>query len=315
MTRSVLVNVGDKGYELAIFDKKRKCDWFEAIEFAKKFKGGWRLPLDFELESIFKSPVLQGVLKNDSYWSLTETANNRARSQVYRNGGDFRKIWYSDPGAIEDKNAINYIFLVRSKRFLSDKTIKFIDSSFNYYSEGYDLKKYPISIYKTAQNQFSKLKADENIISSALIWKWGYLRKTSFPSKQAELIKKIQSQWKYFVKSDACDNPFQTFSWWQSFGKRTGSSMYITSVFITHLIHYKKNIPIIDQHNYRAINYLLNNCKFNRDVKLQPSSWLDVINLQQLINKIHNLYPHRSFEDIDKYLMILGKDIKYKIKK
>ncbi|MBU6206012.1 MAG: hypothetical protein KJS45_11570 [Bacteroidetes bacterium] len=32
---------------------------------------------------------------------------------------------------------------------------------------------------------------------------------------------------------------------------------YITIAFITHLVHHSKGIPIIDQRNFRAMNYFL----------------------------------------------------------
>lgn len=37
------------------------------------------------------------------------------------------------------------------------------------------------------------------------------------------------------------------------------SVRYITIAFITHLVHHFKGIPIIDQHNFRAMNYFTNN--------------------------------------------------------
>jgi hypothetical protein len=51
---------------------------------------------------------------------------------------------------------------------------------------------------------------------------------------------------------------------------KNGNKRYITVSFITHLIHHNE-IPIIDQHNFRAMNFLEN--KFNlENSKKSPSN-------------------------------------------
>ena len=89
------------------------ANWGEAKLAAKKYGRGFRLPYDFELEALFKSSLFRGLLKNASYWSATDTAKTRARSQIYRNGGDFRAIYYQHPGDIEPKEALNYFFFIK----------------------------------------------------------------------------------------------------------------------------------------------------------------------------------------------------------
>jgi hypothetical protein len=307
---TVIISAGDKDFELLIYNKNHKYTWNEAIKLNSKIGPKWRLPYDFELEKIFKSPALIGILKNDSYWSKTETADKRARSQAYLNGGDFRKIWYSNPSVIEDKSNFNYLVFVREIKIISSNVYKFIEKHLDTYVGSYNTYKYPKSTYKNAKSKFSNLKLENELIKDALKWKWGYANHSQFPSAQVKLIKKIDSSWKKFIKSNSCKIPFESFMWWESESKKYKSSMYITSAFITHLVHYKKNIPIIDQHNFRAYNYLLNNCRQNHKAKKCPSNWNDIISLQQYVLKIQSAFPNLSLEEIDKFLMELGKELK-----
>lgn len=104
-------------YDVALPDNSDKLTWNMAKIAAKNFGRGFRLPLDFELEELFKTSLLRGLLKNVSYWSGTETAETRARSQVYRNGDDLRSKWFVNPGDIESKDNLNsYFFIRKSKR-------------------------------------------------------------------------------------------------------------------------------------------------------------------------------------------------------
>jgi hypothetical protein len=103
-------------FDILITENFKRVNWKDAKAEAKAIGKGYRLPLDFELEELFKSSLFRGVLENASYWSGTETAQSRARSQCYRNGGDFRSEWFQHPGDIEDKDAFNYFFLVRKSR-------------------------------------------------------------------------------------------------------------------------------------------------------------------------------------------------------
>ena len=103
-------------FDVLIPESAQKTSWDEAKRAAKAIGKGYRLPLDFELEELFKSSLFRGIINNSSYWSGTETAKMRARSQKYRNGGDFRALWYQHPGDIEDKNSVNYFFFIRKSK-------------------------------------------------------------------------------------------------------------------------------------------------------------------------------------------------------
>jgi hypothetical protein len=114
MIRFGVIELGEFGkFEVALPSEPVKLTWREAKVAAKNLGQGFRLPLDYELEELFKSSLLRGILKNASYWSGTETAHTRARSQVYRNGGDIRSEWFVNPGDVETKDINNYYLAIR----------------------------------------------------------------------------------------------------------------------------------------------------------------------------------------------------------
>jgi hypothetical protein len=102
-------------FDIVIDERFEPMTWDEAKVIAKNYGKGYRLPLDFELEELFKSSFFRGLLNNDSYWSGTDTAKTRARSQVYRNGGDYSQMWFQ-PGYIEEKNNLNCFFLIKKSK-------------------------------------------------------------------------------------------------------------------------------------------------------------------------------------------------------
>jgi len=82
MNRLEVIDLGEFGvFEVALPSEPVKLTWHEAKVAAKKMGQKFRLPLDYELEELFKSSLFRGILKNSSYWSGTETAHTRARSQ------------------------------------------------------------------------------------------------------------------------------------------------------------------------------------------------------------------------------------------
>ncbi len=84
-----------------------------------------------------------------------------------------------------------------------------------------------------------------------------------------------------------------------------GRKGFITIAFITHLVHHKKNLPIIDQHNFRAMNYLSGNLQS----KKYPSCWYDIEKLTEFITEISKVNKKKR-DDIDKYLMSSERPLK-----
>ena len=191
-----------------------------------------------------------------------------------------------------------------------EKSIQFINLHFDFFVNQYDENKYPPQIYHTAKKRFSSFTADEETIKLALEWKWGHVGKPNYPNNYKLLMKEIIAEWGSFIDSNHDKkSPDKTSEWWcTKFGKRK-STKFITIAFIFHLIH-NEEIPIIDQHNYRALNFFTNNLSLSSTFKKRPSNWNDIIILKEFTDKISHHINNKNPQDFDKFLMMFGKSIK-----
>jgi len=186
-----------------------------------------------------------------------------------------------------------------AKRIAKEK----IAPIFQKVSREYDFRKYPTSQYHIFRNSFATLNASNTDIHNALIWKWGHWGKSNFPQRHKDLIEKIIQLWPHFVQSEYTKTSKETFSWWKNKLERGNSARFITIAYITHLVHYMEPLPIIDQHNFRAMNEL----KENQNPKKKPSTWDDVFELKNFMELIcANL--NCNFESLDRFLMMYGKN-------
>ena len=169
----------------------------------------------------------------------------------------------------------------------------------------YNYKLYPNDQYKRFKNTFSSLEKKNDQIYDALRWKWGHWNKTNFPESHKSLINRVESYWNSFVVSQETNDASKTFDWWKDkLGKNT---RYITTAYITHLVHHEKGIVIIDQHNFRCMNFFLKKelpqWKYNK----KPSKWSDLALLSDFSEKIcQELKWDKS--KLDRVLMIYGRD-------
>jgi hypothetical protein len=194
---------------------------------------------------------------------------------------------------------------------MNKKQYSEIQKCFDVYVEKYDVRKYPVDIYKKAKLNFANLKPNKNEIADALHWKYGNIGKSNFPKSHKLIVKEVVDSWRHFQSSNATKSPRETFDWWKDRLASGKNRRFVTIAFITHLIHHRKNVPIIDQHNFRALNYLLNNSVLSSEAKRNPSNWEDVECLKGLISNMEkNL--NKKKDEIDKYLMMFGKELKQK---
>lgn len=168
----------------------------------------------------------------------------------------------------------------------------------------YSFKKYPALDYEMFKDTFSAL-VDMVDLSAALLWKWGHWGKTNYPSKQRALIRAIEARWplyRQWAKSTSGQpSPQATFEWWT---KQLGQRRYITNAYLTHLIH-PLQVPIIDQHNFRAMNHLLQ----IPSAKKKPSNWSDIARLNNFLREASIRFK-RPEAEFDKYLMMYGRALK-----
>lgn len=194
---------------------------------------------------------------------------------------------------------------------MTNSQLQEISKIFDYYLNQYDLNKYPMEIYKEAQRSFSIKNSSNTEIENALNWKYGNIGKSNFPKSHKLIIIEVEKFWTYFADSKAKDSPKETFDWWKQRLSKGKYSRFITIAFITHLVHYSENIPIIDQHNFRAMNYFNNNSSMSPDFKKNPSNWGDIESLKYFVSELSRGLK-RDVVEIDKFLMMFGKELKKK---
>ena len=166
----------------------------------------------------------------------------------------------------------------------------------------YDGSKYPEDAYEKMISAFSEKQEANHEIENAMMWKWGHWGKDNYPQHHKELITKISKIWPAFLQED-CATPCETFSYWKN--QLQKSHRYITVSFITHLIH-PESVPIIDQHNYRAMLFLLKVAGRAPKQKKKPSNWNDIINLGEFLSSLsHHL--NKPEREVDKFLMMYGR--------
>ena len=166
----------------------------------------------------------------------------------------------------------------------------------------YDEGKYPPEIYTEIKQAFSIDQSEKPNLEVALKWKWGHQGKSNFPSKQKALIQRVESRWKDFSMKRSRLVPKETFDYWR---KSLTPASYITAAFLTHLLHFEK-VPIIDQHNYRAMNDLVRRVRQGHLTKKRPSNWND---LEMLKSFMTVLAPKCCLENgrFDRFMMMYGK--------
>lgn len=170
----------------------------------------------------------------------------------------------------------------------------------------YNFGKYPAADYSRFRVSFSALTAPRDDIEAALVWKWGHWGKPNYPQRHRYLIEEIQRLWPSFVTSGFSDISARTFQWWR--GRINRQTAYITVAFITHLVHHNEPLPIIDQHNFRAMNSLVGCLRHGVKPKKKPSNWNDIAVLKSFMTLVMGAMPGRSFSEFDRFLMMYGRN-------
>lgn len=205
MNRLEVIDLGEFGvFEVALPSEPVKLTWHEAKVAAKKMGQKFRLPLDYELEELFKSSLFRGILKNSSYWSGTETAHTRARSQIYRNGGDIRSEWYVNPGDVESKDIHNYYLAIRKNTRLRVPNPLFFGilelALYDSIRKEYHLNNY-VKGGLDRSTVFSAYKLSNTSKKSFLVMmKWGGSRSINFERVSSCKPKEIESRLTKFNK-------------------------------------------------------------------------------------------------------------------
>ena len=172
-------------------------------------------------------------------------------------------------------------------------------------SAAYDTGKYPTDPLATFRQRFASLSPDNPCIADAMIWKWGEWNAVGLPSAHARLIDEIGAAWRPFVDSGAAAEPLGTFDWWTA--RLDGPTSYVTSAWITHLVHHRSGQPIIDRHNFRAMNHFLRELDPGVPVKREPSTWSDIERLSGFMSRVLTRLPDVDRDMLDRFLTMYGK--------
>lgn len=170
--------------------------------------------------------------------------------------------------------------------------------------ERYDFEKYPADQYERFKREFSD-PCRLPPIEDALRWKWGHWGKANFPQAHKRLIAEISDSWPDFIAGERLRDSRSTFDWWS---RRLGrSTTYITVAFVTHLTHHSESLPIIDQHNFRAMNDLAAKVRGEHKGKKKPSTWADIQSLRSFLLALSSHLEGRTLGELDRFLMMYGR--------
>lgn len=185
--------------------------------------------------------------------------------------------------------------------------VKLISQVYSEHLDKYNFKKYPADDYARFKTSYSQCVIPNNEIHNSLVWKWGHVGKANFPQKQKDLIKKVENLWPEFVGSDHRHTSYRTFEWWKT---KLPPTSFITIAYITHLVHHAEPIPIIDQHNFRAMNHFRKQVLPAHTSNNLPRTWSHISELKSFMIEILNNFPDKSFDELDRFLMMYGRSIK-----
>jgi hypothetical protein len=209
-----------------------------------------------------------------------------------------------------DEQNIRWSKLLNLNDKEKQEIVKIIKDNFNEYYQKYQSSKYPEEPYIEWKMIFptpNRVKPEN--IKQALEWKFGHWKKNNYVGAHKIIIAKVQENFNEFIEL----NNFEVesiFSFWRN--KLKGHQNFITIAFLTHLIH-NSTVEIIDQHDFRAMNYLISTVRPSWIWKKNPSDIDDLINYSEFFKRLIPLLDLNgdSKRKLDKFFMMFGK---YKVR-
>lgn len=191
--------------------------------------------------------------------------------------------------------------------------VKAIGPRFTEFASQYDTKKYWPEVYERVGEEFRQPKAvSPGTLREALLWKYGHLRKPVIPPAHERLISHLQQGWPTAIAAlpPSPEDAFAALD--RDFG---GKTRFITVAFLLHLLHPTK-VPIIDQHNFRAVNAIMAGVRPTWKSRRQPSQYADIALVAAFMEAVLEAWVPQAPQsaptdrDLDKFLMMYGKAIK-----
>jgi len=176
----------------------------------------------------------------------------------------------------------------------------------------YQSDKYPEEEHQRLLAAFAAPKSiGSEVIKTGLCWKYGHLRKSNFPQSHKNLIEKVQRCWPNFItylRESGNSRPERIFRFWNQ--TLDGHQRFITVCFLLHLLHPDEQ-PIIDQHSFRAMNFLLQAARPGWRSKKIPSDYEDLANYREFFLDLRQHWQSNGMapgaRELDQVLMMFGK--------
>jgi len=181
------------------------------------------------------------------------------------------------------------------------------------YADQYPIKKYLPAVYQRVGREFRQpTEVGPGTLREALLWKYGHLGKSAIPRAHELLISQLQRDWPTVAAAlrGAPEDDFRVLDL-----RVGGKTRFITIAFLLHLLH-PGEVPLIDQHNYRAVNALLAASRPGWRSRTQPSRYADITLVAAFMKAVLTAWRRRapasvpSDRELDKFLMMYGKSIK-----
>ena len=187
-----------------------------------------------------------------------------------------------------------------------------IRPSLREYADQYDRRKYWPSVYDSVRRRFGRgARVPKETIRDALMWKWGHLGKPVIPSAHSALIVDIQKGWSETV-ADLPNGPADAFA---VLNERFGPQRFVTIAFLLHLVR-PADVPIVDQHNFRAVNWFMREVRPGWRMKAMPTRYRDLETVSTFMASVLTAWRQcmpvsaPSRRTLDRFLMMYGKALK-----
>jgi hypothetical protein len=172
----------------------------------------------------------------------------------------------------------------------------------------YEAKKYNEDTYNDLRVRFTTPKALEmEDIEDALAWKYGKKDRAILHKnpRHRPIIKDLTRIWPQYLSKE----PGSAKSTYEYFHRELGESRFISVSFLSHLL-FPSEVPIVDQHNLRALRYFLGIGGVENSIKRvdKKNGWKEIQTLRDFI-VLFATKNSRTERDFDKYLMMFGKHV------
>jgi hypothetical protein len=210
--------------------------------------------------------------------------------------------------------------LPRNAPLSSDEATRIVEGvrpHFRAYCDQYDTGKYWPQIYETVLEAFQQPRTvSADTLRQAILWKYGHLPKSRIPTAHEALIADLQARWPVLSRGLPATPDAAFARLYEAFG---GATRYVTVAFLTHLLH-PTTVPIIDQHNFRSTNVLIQAVRPSWRIKRLPSRYEDILVVDRFMRAVATLWAQWSPADapslraLDKFLMMYGKALKPRLR-